>query len=182
MTRRPGSVPSLSFPDWSLAQASTRGDGSEGLRPVMRLSTLQTMKGINGGGTDMKSLAIKSPAWHAQQSPTSEGMTRPLPVVESDGRVIYVDTEKCRTLSMRVRLFGGRPLVGRIGGVDSVHTFGHGLGRTGAGLGRIPYVSAGVQCLQGLESGSSPTSGTAFPQVRGVFGLSSCGQCPHSCL
>ena len=36
----------------------------------------------------------------------------------------------------------GEALVWRIGGVDSVHTFGHGLGRTGAGLARIPYVSA----------------------------------------
>jgi hypothetical protein len=53
--------------------------------------------------------------------------------------------------------------VGRIGGVDSVHTLGLGLGRTGAGLGRIPYVLAGVQCLQGLEPGSSPTSGTCIP-------------------
>jgi hypothetical protein len=70
-------------------------------------------------------------------------------------------------------------LVGRFGGVDSVHTLGPGLGRTGAGLGRIPYVWAGVQCLQGLEPGSSPTSGTVFPQVRGFFGVFSCGQCPH---
>ena len=53
--------------------------------------------------------------------------------------------------------------MGRFGGVDSVHTLGRGLGRTGAGLGRIPYVLAGVQCLQGLEPGSSPTSGTCFP-------------------
>ena len=52
--------------------------------------------------------------------------------------------------------------MGRIGGVDSVHTLIHGLGRTGAGLGRIPYVLVGVQCLQGLEPGSSPTSGTVF--------------------
>jgi hypothetical protein len=54
-------------------------------------------------------------------------------------------------------------------GVDSVHTLGHGLGRTGAGLARIPYVWAGVQCLQGLECSSSPTSGTVFPQVRGLW-------------
>ena len=67
-----------------------------------------------------------------------------------------------RTLSIWVRLFG-EALVGRFGGVDSVHTLGPGLGRTGAGLGRIPYVSVGVQCLQGLEPGSSPTSGTCFP-------------------
>ena len=52
-------------------------------------------------------------------------------------------------------------------GVDSVHTLGPGLGLTGAGLARIPYVSAGVQCLQGLEPGSSPTSGTVFSLFRG---------------
>jgi hypothetical protein len=43
-------------------------------------------------------------------------------------------------------------------GVDTVHTLGVGPGRTGAGLGRIPHVSGGAQCLQGLEYGSSPTS------------------------
>ena len=64
----------------------------------------------------------------------------------------------------------GEALVGRFGGVDSVHTLGHGLGRTGAGLARIPYVSAGVQCFRGLEPGSSPTSGTVFPQVSRVSG------------
>ena len=128
----------------------------------MRLSTLPTMNGMNGGGADMKSLATKSPARHAQESPTSEVLTMPPPLVDSDGRVIYGDTEKCRALSGRVRLFGAG-LWWEKWGVDSVHTLGHGLGRTGAGLGRIPYVWAGAQCLQGPEPGSSPTSGTCFP-------------------
>ena len=43
----------------------------------------------------------------------------------------------------------------------NVHTLGLGLGRTGVGSGRIPRVSAGAQCLQGLECSSSPTLGTA---------------------
>ena len=83
-------------------------------RPVMRLSMLRTMKGMNGGGPDMTSLATEIPARLAQESPTSEGMTRLLPLVESVGRVNYVDvnyvdTEKCRTRSGRVRQFGGGP-------------------------------------------------------------------------
>ena len=49
------------------------------------------------------------------------------------------------------------------GSVYKVHTLGFGLGRTGAGSGRIPYVSGGGQCLRGLECSSSPTSGTCFP-------------------
>ncbi|MBP2266150.1 hypothetical protein J3A64_001614 [Pseudarthrobacter sp. PvP004] len=53
--------------------------------------------------------------------------------------------------------------------VDNVHTFRAGLARTAAGLARIPYVSATSQCLQGRESRSSPTSGTAYPLVRGGF-------------
>ena len=69
---------------------------------------------------------------------------------------------------------------GQSEGVHIVHTLGFGSGRTGAGLGRIPYVWAGVPCLQGLEPGSSPTSGTVFPQVRGFLVLFSCGQCPPS--
>ena len=59
--------------------------------------------------------------------------------------------------------------MGRNGGVNSVHTLGPGPGRTGAGLARIPYVWAGVQCLQAMEPGSSPTSGTADPLVRGFL-------------
>ena len=47
------------------------------------------------------------------------------------------------------------------GRVDNVHTLGFGSGRTWVGSGRIPHVSAGGQCLQGLECSSSPTSGTA---------------------
>jgi hypothetical protein len=55
--------------------------------------------------------------------------------------------------------------------VDSVHTFASGLARTAAGRGHIPHVSATLRCLQGLECSSSPTSGTAYPLVRGVFAL-----------
>ena len=46
-----------------------------------------------------------------------------------------------------------------------MHTLGFGPGRTSAGLGRTAEVSAGVAEIQGLESGSSPTSGTV-----GLFG------------
>lgn len=53
--------------------------------------------------------------------------------------------------------------------VDSVHTFRFGSGLKDVGLGGISYVFAGSQCLQGLESGSSPTSGTVFPQVSGFL-------------
>ena len=53
--------------------------------------------------------------------------------------------------------------------VDNVHTFHLGLPRSAAGLAWIPHVSPTSQCLQGLESRSSPTSGTAYPLVRGGF-------------
>ena len=55
-------------------------------------------------------------------------------------------------------------------GVHNVHTLGFGPGRTRAGLGRIGEEFGGVADFQGLEPGSSPTSGTVFPQVRGPFG------------
>jgi len=54
---------------------------------------------------------------------------------------------------------------GQKGSVDSVHTFHLGLARSVAGLARIPHVSGTSQCLQGVESRSSPTSGTAYPLV-----------------
>jgi hypothetical protein len=94
---------------------------SEGHHPVMRLSTLRTMKGMNGGGIVMRWLATDSPARSAQEPAMSEGMTRLLPLVESNGLFNLVETEKCRTLSMRVRLFGG-VFGGEKWGVDSVHT------------------------------------------------------------
>ena len=53
--------------------------------------------------------------------------------------------------------------------VDIVHAFRFGSGRTSAGLGRIRYVFGSSQWLQGLECGSSPTSGTADPLVGGDF-------------
>jgi hypothetical protein len=56
----------------------------------------------------------------------------------------------------------------RKGGVDNVNRFGPGLGRTSAGLARIAYVFWSSQCLQGLECGSSPTSGTVFSLFRGL--------------
>ena len=69
---------------------------------------------------------------------------------------------------MRRSAVWGRPLVGRIGGVDSVHTLGVGLGCAFAGLGQIGDVCGGVTEIQGLEPGSSPTSGTCFP-CSGAF-------------
>jgi len=56
-------------------------------------------------------------------------------------------------------------------GVDIVHTFDFGTGHTGLGSARIPHVFAGSQDLYERECGSSPTSGTAYPLVRGVFAL-----------
>jgi hypothetical protein len=56
--------------------------------------------------------------------------------------------------------------VARKEGVHNVHTLGCGWGLTGAGLGRIAEVFGGVAGIQGLESGSSPTSGTVFSLFR----------------
>ncbi len=56
-------------------------------------------------------------------------------------------------------------------GVHNVHTLVVGLGRTGAGRGRFGEVFGRGQCLQGGKAGSSPTSGTVFPLVRGCFAL-----------
>jgi hypothetical protein len=50
-----------------------------------------------------------------------------------------------------------------------VHTLGPRLGRTWAELGRIRYVFWSSQCLQGLECGSSPTSGTCFPSSEAIL-------------
>jgi hypothetical protein len=73
----------------------------------------------------------------------------------------------------------GRPIkghgwglkAGRTEGVHNVHTLGFGSGSIGAGLDRIAEVFGGVTDSRGLEPGSSPTSGTVSPQVRGLFGV-----------
>ena len=95
---------------------------------------------------------------------------------------VFRGGEEAARLSMQGAAIWRRPLEGRIGGVDNVHTLGRGLGHTGAGPARTRHVSGGVQCLQALEPGSSPTSGTVFPQFRGFLVFFSCGQCPHSRL
>jgi len=69
---------------------------------------------------------------------------------------------------------GGRE-VGKKEGVHNVHTLGFGSGRTGAGLGRIEEVFGGVAEIQGLEPGSSPTSGTCFPCSGACGPLSASG-------
>jgi hypothetical protein len=111
----------------------------------------------------MKTPATKSAARPARDSSNECGHHRVPPRVDPSGRINFFRTKKNRTPSMRGAAVGVWPLMLRIGGVDSVHTFGFGLGRTSVGSGRIPHVSAGAQCLQGLECSSSPTSGTCFP-------------------
>jgi hypothetical protein len=72
--------------------------------------------------------------------------------------------------SSGVRKSAGHPLNGVQGrqkeGVHNVHTLGFGFGCTGVGLVRIGDVFGGVAGFQGLAPGSSPTSGTVFPQVQ----------------
>ena len=84
-------------------------------------------------------------------------------------------TESCRAPrrergGSRLELFR----IGQEGRVDNVNTFGFGLGRTSVGLGRIDYVFWSSVYLRGLECGSSPTSGTVDPLVRGVFAFNVC--------
>lgn len=62
-----------------------------------------------------------------------------------------------------------RPSRAEIGCGQCPHLRLFGLRRTSAGLARIPHVFAGSQCFQGLEYSSTPTSGTVFQQVRGLF-------------
>jgi hypothetical protein len=137
----------------------------------MRLSADRTMDGLKGGGIAVKTPPTKSAARPAQDSSNECGHYRMPSRVHPSRRINFLSTKKNRTSSMRGAAVGVGPLMGRIGGVDSVHTFGFGLGRTSVGSGRIRHVSGSSQCLQGLECSSSPTSGTVDPLVRGVFAL-----------
>ncbi|MCB5293475.1 hypothetical protein BJQ90_02925 [Arthrobacter sp. SO3] len=159
-----------------------RGQHLKGRSRVMRLSADRTMEGLKRGGSVCRAWRLSAPCRYARESVTSAGRTTLQPRLNFSGRIKSSRAKNRRTLSTRGAAVWGRPLAGRIGSVDSVHTLGPGLGRTGAGLARIPHVSAGAQCLQGPEPGSSPTSGTVFPQVKGLLGGFSCGQRPRSCL
>ena len=148
-----------------------REKGPDGSGPVMRPSADLTMKGLKGDGISMKKPATKSVARPARDSSNECGHHRGPPHVDPSGRINFFRAKKNRTRSMRGAAVGVWPLMLRIGGVDSVHTFGFGLGRTSVVSGRIRHVSGGAQCLQRLECGSSPTSGTCFPSSEGVFAL-----------
>ncbi|BCW66791.1 hypothetical protein NicSoilB4_15540 [Arthrobacter sp. NicSoilB4] len=89
------------------------------------------------------------------------------PVPEADyRREIARRTRPPRSNGLLCSLVG--PEVDKKEGVHIVHTLGFGSGRTGAGLGRIAEVFGGAAEIQGLEPGSSPTSGTCFP-CSGAF-------------
>jgi hypothetical protein len=71
-----------------------------------------------------------------------------------------------------LRHFSGRYIkVAKKDGVHNVHTLGFGSCRTGAGLARIAEDFGGAAEIQGLEPGSSPTSGTVFSLFRGFLGF-----------
>jgi hypothetical protein len=115
----------------------------------------------------VKTQRIKSAAWLVQASRNERGIKDFAAVRGLCGSINLLRIKKRRTPSMRGAAVGVGPLLRRFVGVDSVHKFGFGLGRTLVGSGRIPHVSAGGQCLQGLECSSSPTSGTCFPSSEG---------------
>jgi hypothetical protein len=142
----------------------------KGRRPVMLRSADRIMISLKGGDVGMESLEAGHAVLHAQDSAPGAGGTRLQPRLNSPAGSTLFWATKCRTLSMRGAAVWGRPVVGRSGGVDSVHTLGRGLGRTGVGLGRIADVSWSCQCLEGLEPGSSPTSGTVL-SLQGLVGL-----------
>lgn len=72
----------------------------------------------------------------------SAGRTWLRPRLDFSGRIKSFWANKRRALSTRGADAWGS-LVGRTGGVDSVHTLGLRLGRTGAGLTRIGVVFGG---------------------------------------
>ena len=147
-----------------------RGQRLKGLCPVMQRSADRTMNDSKGGDIVMERLEAEHAVLHARDSATGTGGTRLQPPLYFSSWIKFFRAkEASHPVDAGCGSLGEAFSRARVGGVDSVHTLGHGLGRTGAGLGRIPHVSAGVQCLQGLEPGSSPTSGTCFP-CSGAFG------------
>lgn len=76
------------------------------------------------------------------------------------------------------RQTSGPGKMGKNGGAHNVHTLGFRSGHTGSGLGRIEEVFGSSQCCFKARSPvSSPTSGTAFPQFRGL----TASECAHLC-
>jgi hypothetical protein len=124
-----------------------------------------------GGGIAMKGLEAKSPAPLAQEFAASVVMTRLPSCVDSSGRIVFLGLRRTAPVDAGCRSWRVAPETENWGCGQCPHP-GFGPGRTGVGSGRIPYVSGGSQCLQGLECSSSPTSGTCFPSSEACGPLS----------
>ena len=72
--------------------------------------------------------------------------------------------------------------VGKDEGVHIVHTLGFRSGRTGAGLGRLRRFSGKCRIFKCWNPVRVPPRAQCFPCSGAFFGVSTCGQCPHSCL
>ena len=155
-----------------------RGQRLKGRCPVMQRCADGIMNGLKGGDVVMESREAEHAVLHAQDSATSAGMTRLQPRLDFSSRIKFFRAKKRRTLSMRGAAVWGRPLVGRSGGVDSVHTLGLGLGRTGAGLGRIPYVFGGSPVFARAGTRFESHLGHVFSLFRGLW-ASECAQTVH---
>jgi hypothetical protein len=144
-----------------------RGQRLKGRGRVMLLAADRTMKGMRGGRIGMQSLETQCDVQACPDVRTGR-VQEPLEAVIRihQQAQVFQGKEAPHPVDAGCGSYGGG-LGGENGGVDSVHTFGFEPGRTGAGLARIPYVSAGVRCFRGLEPGSSPTSGTVFSLFRG---------------
>ena len=104
------------------------------------------------------------------------------PQLNFSSRIKFFRAKMRRTLSMRVRLFGGG-LGGEDRGVCTLCTpWALDLVVLVAGLARTQHVSGGAQCFQGLEPGSSPTSGTCFPCSGAFWSYFVCTLCTLSPL
>ncbi|MCB5283385.1 hypothetical protein BJQ89_03152 [Arthrobacter sp. ES1] len=128
----------------------------------MGLSADRTIKGMTGGGIVMRTLETQRAVRACPGVSNGRGQDQVAAAGDLPRQDQVFRQRSAAPVDAGVRLFGGGLCWGEVG-VDSVHTLGKGPGRTGAGPGRIGNVSAGSQCLQGLEPGSSPTSGTCFP-------------------
>ncbi len=111
---------------------------------------------------------------------TSAGATRSRPRPNLSGRIGFFTAKRRRALSVRGAAVSGRASGRQKRGCGQCPHLGLRLGpyngRTGPDCAGFPR----SQCLQGLESGSSPTSGTCFPRSEALL-LSYCGQPAQFC-
>ena len=143
----------------------------------MGLSADRTMKGMKGGGIVMRSLETQCAVRACPGVRNERGQDQVAAAVDLPRQDQVFQGKEAPPRQCGVRLLG-EVSGGENRGCGQCPRFEPRTGPYRCRTGPDPCVSAGAQCFRGLESGSSPTSGTVWSLFRGLW-ASECAQTDH---